>query len=89
MAAHRVTETQAITAMMETSAVVAAHAVKLYTGTNLLAMDNVGPTIKALMQLDGVAGPPFRASPHSVAAERSERGIPTPIADMLYGASSR
>jgi 2-dehydropantoate 2-reductase len=76
--------------MRETSAVAAAHAIKLAPDvlqTWLAFMDNVGPTIKASMQLDVEAGRPSELESllGVIGRKGRERGIPTPIADMLYG----
>jgi 2-dehydropantoate 2-reductase len=93
MAAYRaVPETRALitTMMRETSAVAAAHGIKLapdVVQTWLAFIDNVGPTIKASMQLDVEAGRPSELESliGVIGRKGRERGIATPLADMLYG----
>jgi len=93
MAAYRaVPETrQLITAMMhETAAVAAAHGIRLapdVVETWLAFVDNLGPTIKASMQLDVEAGRPSELESliGVIGRKGRERGVSTPVADMLYG----
>ncbi|MFH1186397.1 MAG: 2-dehydropantoate 2-reductase [Chloroflexota bacterium] len=93
MAAYRgVPETRGlITALMhETSAVAAAHKINLdpdVVEKSLAFMDKAGPTIKASMQVDVEAGRPseLEALIGVIGRMGRERGVPTPVADMIYG----
>ena len=93
MAAYRsVPETRALitTLMHETRAVAIAHGVKLAPDAveaALAFMDKAGPTIKASMQLDVEAGrqSELEALIGVIGRKGRERGVPTPVADMIYG----
>jgi 2-dehydropantoate 2-reductase len=93
MAAYRgVPETRRwITALMqETAAVAAAHGHALERDVvekSLAFMDKAGPTIKASMQLDIEAGRPSELDYLIGVIGRvgRERGVATPVADMIYG----
>jgi 2-dehydropantoate 2-reductase len=93
MAAYReVAETRRwISALMqETAAVAAAHGLSLEPDVvekSLAFMDKAGPAIKASMQLDIEAGRPSELDYliGVIGRKGSERGVATPVADMLYG----
>lgn len=92
MAAYRgVPETRRlITALMhETSAVAAAHGHALdldVVDKSMAFMDKAGPTIKASMQLDIESGRPSELDYLIGVIGRMgrERGVATPVADMIY-----
>lgn len=92
MAEYRsVPETRALIAalMGETAAVAAANKVKLApeaTESALAFMDKAGPAIKASMQLDVEAGRPSELESliGVIGRKGRERGVATPVADMIY-----
>lgn len=94
MASYRsVHETRAmITRLMhETAAVAAAQHVSLEPDVvekSLAFMDNAAPHIKASMQLDVEAGhiSELESMIGVICHKGHEQGVPTPVADMIYGA---
>jgi len=92
MAAYRgVPETRILIAalMRETSSVAAAHKIDLDPDVlekSLAFIDKAGPTIKASMQVDVEAGRPSELDSliGVIGRKGRERGVPTPVADMIY-----
>jgi len=93
MAAYRgVPETRSLIAalMRETSAVAVAHKIDLdpdVVEKSLAFIDKAGPMIRASMQVDVEAGRPSELDSliGVIGRKGRERGVLTPVADMIYG----